>query len=180
MSDLVLAATDRPLPIEMKRLEDDRVPAGLVGLGSYLGDRLIARCAVPDEVVEFIERNQIFAEPVPLVLAGREEAPGLQCRLFAVVAVTPPVEGEAEPEPWADSVPGAGFEAANAVEEDEQNGPGQGMIFLGEIVRFARDRVHPENLGFEVADVLRRLVEGKTTEVVDRALDDLLNGGDPA
>jgi hypothetical protein len=34
--------------------------------------------------------------------------------------------------------------------------------------------VHPGNLPLEAADILRRLIEGKTTEVVDKALEDLL------
>lgn len=181
MSDLILAATDRPLPIAVKQIDDERVPEGMVGLGTYLGDRLIARCAVPTDVLEFIETNGVFAEPVPLVLAAREEPPGLQCRLFAVVAVSPPTESEDEPEPWAQSVPGAGFEAEVEEEPDEEADlAGQGMVFLGQIVRFDRDRIHPDNLGLEAADVLRKLVEGKTSEVVDRALDDLLGGGGPA
>ena len=95
-----------------------------------------------------------------------------------MVSVTPPTESEDEPEPWAASVPGAGFESAT---DGEPDGEGierlEGMLFLGQIVRFDRDRVHPDNLGLEAADVLRRLVEGRTSEVVDRALDDLLNGG---
>ena len=50
------------------------------------------------------------------------------------------------------------------------------MIFLGQIVRFAKDRRHPDNLALEAADVLLKLVEGRTSEVVDRALDDLVGG----
>ncbi len=44
-------------------------------------------------------------------------------------------------------------------------------------MRFAKDRVHPESLPLEAADVLRKVIEGKTSEVVDRALEDLLGGG---
>lgn len=177
MTDLILAATDRPLPIEVRPIEDDRVPEGMLGLGTYLEDRLIARCAVPPEVFEFVEANGIFAEPVPLVLAAQEESPGLQCRLFAVVRVVAEAEAGEEPEPWATSVPGSTYEAEQS--DGETDEPKQGMIFLGQIVRFARDRVHPDNLGLEAADVLRKLVEGRTSEVVDRALDDLLNGDPP-
>ncbi|MBM4187708.1 MAG: hypothetical protein FJ206_10390 [Gemmatimonadetes bacterium] len=179
MSDLVLAATDRPLPIEVRRIEDDRVPDGLVGLGSYLQGRLIARCALSDDIATFLETRRIFAEPVQLLLAAREEPPGLQCRLFAVVAVEMPEEAEPE-DPWAASVPGAGYEAAVSETGGPDLPPGQGMVFLGQIVRFARDRRHPESLGLEAADVLRRLVEGTTSEPVDRALEDLLGGGSSA
>ncbi len=47
-------------------------------------------------------------------------------------------------------------------------------IPLGHIVRFDRDRVHPESLPLEAANVLRKIIDGDTSEVVDRALSDLL------
>ena len=47
-------------------------------------------------------------------------------------------------------------------------------IQLGNIVRYDRDRVHPESLPLEAVDVLRRIIDGETTEVVDRALADRL------
>ncbi len=170
--EVVIAATDRPLPIAVRRIADERVPADLVGLATYLDDRLIARCAVPEEVAEFIEGKGLFEQPAQLVLAAKEEAPGLQCRLFALVEVAAERRGEPE-EPWATSVPS--FEATT--QADSVQATPQGMVFLGLIVRFARDRKHPDNLGLEAADVLRRVVEGETTEVVDRVLDDLLGGG---
>ncbi len=174
--DMVLAATDRPVPLSVRRIDDDRVPEGLVGLGSFLDQRLIARCAVPTDVAAMIEEQELFEQPVQLVLAAREEAPGLQCRLFAVVEV--PQGREDEPrEPWADSVPGAGFDQEN--EEDEEDAePAQAMVFLGQIIRFERDRRHKESLALETADVLRRIVEGQAVEVVDKVIEDLTNGSD--
>ena len=164
-SAVVVAATDRPLPIAVRRITDERVPADLVGLATYLDDRLIARCAVPEEMVEFIEGKRLFDQPAQLVLAAKEEPPGLQCRLFALVEVARDGDQDAA-EPWAQSVP-----------KYEEAVTPQGMIFLGLIVRFARDRKHPDNLGLEAADVLRRVVEGQATEVVDKVLEDLLGGG---
>jgi hypothetical protein len=174
MSDLVLAATDHPLPIRVGRIDDERVPEGLIGLGTHLHDRLIARCAVPSEVAELIETSQIFQAPVQLVLAAREAPPGLQCQLFAVVAIAA-LEADEEAEPWAASVPGAGY--PDSTGEDSRSDGGQGMVFLGQIVRVERDRKHRENLGLEAADVLRKLIEGSTSEVVDRVLEDLLDEG---
>jgi hypothetical protein len=184
MSDVVLAATDRPVPLVVRRIEDERVPDGLIGIGSYLNERLIARCAVPSEVAGFIEEQDLFVEPVRLVLAATEDSPGLQCRLFALVDVDPGLlaSDEEEKEPWADSVPGAGFEAEPTEDEDVEHlpegGPAQGMIFLGQIVRFDRDRKHPDSLALEAADVLRRIVEGQTSETIDRVLDGLLRSDD--
>src|SRR5690242_13258781 len=115
--DVVLAATDRPLPIEVKWIEDERVPEGMVGMGTYLNGRLIARCAIPPDLARYIEVEGIFADPVQLVLAAQEEDPGLQCKLYAVVdIVMPEVEPEEESDPWAASVPK--FEASEGEDED--------------------------------------------------------------
>lgn len=175
--DMVLAATDRPVPLTVRRIEDDRVPEGMVGLGSFLDQRLIARCAVPVDVAAMIEEQELFEHPVQLVLAAREEAPGLQCRLFAVVEVPPDREEEPR-EPWADSVPGAAYEREADAEVEGEPEPAQAMVFLGQIVRFDRDRKHRESLALETADVLRRIVEGQAVDVVDKVIEDLMDDSD--
>jgi hypothetical protein len=73
-------------------------------------------------------------------------------------------------------VPGASYESAveESDEEDEDDDPAVAPIPLGNIVRYERDRVHPESLPLEAVDVLRRIIDGETSEVVDRALADLL------
>jgi hypothetical protein len=81
-------------------------------------------------------------------------------------------DGDERP-PWADSVPGAGFDRPEPAEE-----PGQAMVFLGQVVRFDRDRRHPESLALEAVDILRRLVQGEAVEVVDKVLEDLLGDSD--
>ena len=59
-------------------------------------------------------------------------------------------------------------------DHDIHGDPRVAPIPLGNIVRFERDRVHPESLPLETADVLKKIIEGGTSEVVDRALSDLL------
>lgn len=172
MSDEVaLAATDQPLPVAVRRITDERVPEGMVGLGSFLEDRLIARCAVPADLAAMIEEQELFGQPVKLVLAARAADPGLQCRLFAVIDV-PGAGEEAQREPWADSVPGAAFDAP-----DEEE-PTQAMVFLGQVVRFDKDRKHRDSLALEAVDILRRIVQGRAVEVVDKVLEDLLGSDD--
>jgi len=90
-------------------------------------------------------------------------------------------EEEADEAPWAASVPGAGYEAAVAGDDDEEEDDDElegdeevTPLPLGNIVRFARDRVYPDSLPHEAADILMKVIEGKTSEVVDRALADLL------
>ena len=75
---------------------------------------------------------------------------------------------------WAASVPGAGYEAAlDEGEDDDEPEANVATLPLGNIVRYAHDRVHPESLSHEAADVLRKVIQGETAEMVDRALADL-------
>lgn len=171
----VVVATDQPLPLRVDRINDDRAPDGMVVLGSFLGDRLVARCAVPEEAALMLEARDFFQAPARLVLAARVAPPGLQCQLFALIEL--PEDHDEDPEePWAASVPGAGFERAvgyDAPEEDAGAG-GQAAVLLGQIVRFDRDRKHLDNLPLEAIDVLSTIVQGRLVEVVDKVLDDLL------
>lgn len=175
---VALAATEQPVPLRVARLDDDRVPADMVCMATYRGERLIARVVMPPEAWESVERHGWFDEPRQVVLVAREANPGLQCQLYAVLpAAAAELEDEDdEVEPWASSVPGASYERAIAGEDDEEEGeePQMAAFPLGNIVRFAADRVHPDDLALEAVDVLRKIIDGKTTEVVDRALRDLL------
>lgn len=190
-SPVALAATETPVELRVALIEDDRTPEGMVCMGTFRGDRLIARCVLPPAAWEQIEEFGLFDEPVPVVLVARESPPGLQCQLFAMVPVPDEDEDDEEDddeteEPWAASVPGSGYEAAVAGEEDadegdeeeegeeEEDDAGVTPLPLGNIVRYERDRVHPDSLPHEAADVLMKIIEGKTSEVVDRALADLL------
>ena len=177
---LAVAATDKPLSVALKPLEDERAPEGMACLGSYLGPRLVARCVVPPEAAAFLLERGLFERPVRLALAAREEPPGLQCQLYALVEIHEGLfeEADEEPEPpWASSVPGAGYEAAATEEDDGEDR--QAAVFLGQIIRFEKDRKHPGDLALETMDVLRTIVEGEVSEVVDRVLEDLLGGGSP-
>jgi hypothetical protein len=59
-------------------------------------------------------------------------------------------------------------------EAAEPEDPRVAPVPLGNIVRYQRDRVHPNSLPLETADVLKKIIEGDAAEVVDRALADLL------
>jgi hypothetical protein len=178
---VALAVTDAAVELRVGLVEDERTPEGMICMGTYRGERLVARCVMPPEAWQQVQEYGLFDEPVKVVLVAREAAPGLQCQLYAMVPV-PEVEDdeEVEEEPWAASVPGAGYEAAvagDADEEDDDEVEGDEEVTplpLGNIVRFARDRVYPESLPHEAADILMKVIEGKTSEVVDRALADLL------
>src|ERR1041385_751239 len=82
---VALAATDRALPVRIAAIEDERAPEGMACIGSFLGPRLVARCVLPPDAAAFLLDRGLFAQPVRLALAAREESPGLQCQLFALV-----------------------------------------------------------------------------------------------
>ena len=201
---VALAATDRALPLRLAPIEDERAPEGMACIGSFLGPKLVARCVVPPDAAAFLLERGLFTQPVRLALAAREEPPGLQCQLFALVDLpgdffeSPEEEDEAG-SPWADSVPGAAYDRAiqeadapaeepaagedddGTDDEDESDGPEdrQAAVFLGQIIRFDHDRKHPDDLALETMDVLRTIVQGDVSEVVDKVLEDLLGEAGP-
>jgi hypothetical protein len=173
-----IAATESPVQLTVGLVEDQRIPDGMVCMGSYRNGRLVARSVMPPEAWAQIDEYGIFDEPVQVVLVARAAPPGVQCQLYAMVPL-PDEEEEDEPEePWAASVPGSSYEASleESEEEDEEDEdePRVAPIPLGHIVRYERDRVHPQSLPLEAVDLLRKIIDGKTSEVVDRALADLL------
>ncbi len=197
---MALAATDRPLPIRLAPIEDERAPDGMSCIGSFLGPKLVARCVVPPDAAAFLLERGLFTNPVRLALAAREESPGLQCQLFALVELPGDFfhrseEDEEAESPWAESVPGAAYdravsgepaageaapdEEADDSDEAEAEADRQAAVFLGQIIRFEKDRKHPGDLALETMDVLRTIVQGDVSEVVDKVLEDLLGGAGP-
>jgi hypothetical protein len=168
-----IAATEEPVQLKVGLVEDDRVPAGMVCMGTYRNGRLVARSVLSPEAWAQIEEQGFFDQPLQVVLVARLAPPGLQCQLFAMVSI-PDEESDEPDEPWAGSVPSSGYEASLETEPASNEDPRVAPIPLGHIVRYAHDRVHPDSLPLETADVLRKIIEGGASEVVDRALADLL------
>lgn len=175
----VLATTDEPVPIDVREIPDERVPEGMTCLGTFLDGTLVARCAVPPGAVDYFSRHGVFSAPRQLVLAAREEDPGLRCELYAIVPMPEQEleDDDDEAEPWSESVPSSNYERAvadaEAEAEDDDDAP-MAAVLLGQIVRFQKDRKHPESLPLETVDVLARIVSGRVVEVVDKVLEDLL------
>jgi hypothetical protein len=172
-----IAATESPVQLTVSLVADERVPDGMVCMGSFRNGRLIARSVMPPEAWAQIQEFGIFDDPIQVVLVARAAPPGLQCQLYAMVPLPDDDEEGDEEEPWAASVPGSSYEAAvegSDEEEGDSDEPRVAPIPLGHIVRYDRDRVHPESLPLEAVDVLRKIMDGNTTEMVDRALAELL------
>ena len=172
------------MPLRVELLEDERTPDGMVCMGTYRNDRFVARCALPAEAWAKVQEHGFFEQPVPVVLVAREAPPGLQCQLFAMVVAAGRTRDSTRTTmtknrgPRVCRAPATRPRCPGARRSEEDDGdPRVAPIPLGTIVRFAKDRVHPDSLPLEAADVLRKVIEGKTSEVVDRALEDLLGGG---
>jgi len=172
-----IAATETPVQLTVSLVNDERVPEGMVCMGSFRNGRLIARSVMPPEAWAQIQEFGIFDAPIQVVLVAREGPPGLQCQLYAMVPLPEDDDEEDDEEPWASSVPGSSYETEveeEGEEDSEGDEPRVAPIPLGHIVRYDRDRVHPESLPLEAVDVLKKIIDGNTTEMVDRALAELL------
>src|ERR671910_1084793 len=106
-----IAATESPVQLTGGLVEDQRIPDGMVCMGSYRNGRLVARSVMPPEAWQQIEEFGIFDEPVQVVLVARAAPPGLQCQLYAMVPLPDDDEEDDGEEPWAASVPSSSYEA---------------------------------------------------------------------
>jgi hypothetical protein len=172
------------------------VPEGMVCLGAYLGERLIAQDARPPQVAErLVEYGGGMAK---LVYATAPDGGGLTGYLYALL----PAEGltellaglEDEEEdgdeeaPWTESA--RAYEAAvggedeedeleddeeegeDADEDDEEEGEAQVLVPLGAIKRVYRS--HPDSVEAEAADVLAHIVAGEVTTVDAQTVEQFL------
>jgi len=178
----VFVTTREPVTVQIAQLDDPRAPESSA-LAAYIDGRMVARSAMPAEAIARLIELRLFDEPVPLGLFAYEEEPGLQCRLFALVPRSL-LEAEAHAaEPWKASVPS--YESSLGAdddddddeedEDDEEETPFE-TILLGHIVRFEKDRKHPDDLAAEAVDILQRIIHGaESLEDADKkAIDDLL------
>jgi hypothetical protein len=180
----VFVTTREPVSVTITQLDDPRAPDSSA-LAAFIDGRMVARSAMPPEAIARLVELHLFDEPVSLGLFAYEEAPGLQCRLFALVPRSLLQADVHNAEPWKESVPS--YEASLGAdddddddddEEDEDDGEEAPFetILLGHIVRFDKDRRHPENLAEEAVDILQRIIHGaESLEDADKkAIDDLL------
>src|SRR5690606_34074948 len=168
-------------------LDDERAPEGSV-LGTFIGARLIARCAMPREAIDQLMSLKLFEQPVPLALLAVEEDPGIQARLFALVPSERIIEAqeeiESEDEPWKSSVPS--FENSmdddddlddedDDDDDDEEGGARSASIHHGYIDRCRGISKTSDGLAAEAGDIPNKIgTGGKRRDVHSRPVDDLL------
>ena len=180
----IFVTTREPVAVRIAHLDEPRAPDSSA-LAAYIDGRMVARSAMPGEAIARLMDLHLFDEPVPLGLFAYEEDPGLQCRLFALVPRALLESDAHDAEPWKESIPSyeSVLEADDDEDEDddddedgdEEEAPFE-TILLGHIVRFAKDRRHPDDLAAEAVDILQRIIHGaEPLEDADRkAIDDLL------
>ncbi len=180
---MIVVTHPEPIRLEARPIEHEAVPDGEVALAYYHEGRLLARGVVTPEAVKAI--SGILTDPVSVALAATEDDEGnIDARLCLVLPVDPdkwPGDEEDGPdEPWRSSLPTApSFDAdfdhtAEEAGEDDEDNPRVALLPIGNVVRHARDRHHPENIAHDVREMLVNLMEGKASDAVEKAIDDLL------
>jgi hypothetical protein len=181
VDELVVVTHPEPIRLEARPIEHESVPAGEVALAYYHQGRLLARGVVSPEAVKAI--NGILTDPVSVALAATEDEDGnIDARFCLVLPVDPDKwpsdDDEAPEEPWRSSVPaapslGSEFDA-NPSDENDEESPRVALLPIGNVVRNARDRHHPASIAKDLREMLVNLMEGKASDAVEKAIDDLL------
>lgn len=181
MDHLVVVPHPTPIALEARSIRHNSVPDGAVGLGYYYDDRLIARSVVASNALETI--RSLLATPVSVALAAREDDSGnIDGRICLVLPVDADAaeQGEAEEpaeEPWKSSVPAPPTEIeggwGDSGSEDE-DGPQFALLPIGNVVRAAEDRRHPDDVANDAKEMLENLLAGGGRDAVQKAIDDLL------
>jgi hypothetical protein len=147
----------------------------MVCLGTTLRGKLIARCVVSPDMWSLVDRTGMLRGPVPLALSAIEESPGCSAgSLRSPTCPRTPRTRNRRTSPGPRACRPSDYDRSVRSSEDE--GPRQAAVLLGFIVRFDKDRKFRESLSDEAVDVLRKLVSGDVSEVVDKVLGDLLGG----
>lgn len=174
----VLVGTASPVPLRVERVEHHLTPEGAACIASYLGGRLIGRCAVPVGTADQFLELDLFRKRVALALNVRQADRVVEGSLLALVPASEvqaelQLKDDDEAEPWKKSVPGSGYSAVSSETGEEEQLVG---VFLGQVVRFEEDRRFADSLVREAADMLAAVVRGKIGAVVDRVIQDLETG----
>jgi hypothetical protein len=193
MDELIVVTHPEPVRLEARPLEVETPPEGNVALAYYCDGHLLARGYVASDAVRAI--NGILSNPVSVALAATEDQSGnIDARFCLVLPVDSenlPIDedDDAPEEPWRASLPAAptfrtafnppdvtsGEDASEADDEDDEDDrPRVALLPIGNVVRDARERHHPDDIAGDLRDMLANLIEGRARDAVAKAIDDLL------
>ena len=182
MEELIVVTHPEPIRLEARPIQHEAVPDGEVALAYYHEGRLLARGVVSPEAVKAI--RGILSNPVSVALAATEDEQGnIDARFCLVLPVDPDKwpreDDEAPEEPWRSSLPSvpsfeSEFEEGGPESEDEDETPRVALLPIGNVVRAAHDRKHPDSIAHDLREMLLNLMEGRASDAVEKAIDDLL------
>jgi len=180
VSQLVVVAYPEPLPIEARPIEHEATPEDALALAYYYRGNVIARGVVPIGAVDAIRK--LLSTPVSVALAASEDDDGnIEGRVCLVLPVDPArfhaeFEDDEEDEPWKASVPAPPPEIfGESAFDPAPDRPHITLLPIGNVVRSARDRNHPEDVPADVREMLENLLAGRGRDAVAKAIDDLLD-----
>ncbi|MGQ0563000.1 MAG: hypothetical protein ACT443_14140 [Gemmatimonadota bacterium] len=190
MDELIVVTHPEPVLLEARPLETDAPAEGNVALAYYHDGNLLARGLVATEAVKAIEG--ILSNPVSVALAATEDRSGnIDARFCLVLPVDPekfPLEDDEDgpvDEPWRSSVPAAPSFSSSYDEqpdddddedlEDGEERPRVALLPIGNVMRNAGERRHPDDIARDLREMLLNLMAGRAKDAVSKAIDDLLN-----
>jgi hypothetical protein len=174
MDHLVVIPHPTPIALEARSLRHTSIPEGAVGLGYYYGGHLIARSVVAASALDTI--RSLLAVPVSVALAAREDEEGnIDGRFCLILPVDEDEEdGESGTEPWRASVPAPPSEVDGAADVGSEAEPQFALLPIGNVIRPASDRRHPDDVATDAREMLDTLLAGGGRDAVRKAIDDLL------
>ncbi len=175
MESLIIVTHPEPVVLDARPIDHDAVPDGAIGVGYYYHDALIARSVVAPESMDAI--HSILSAPVNLALAATVDEQGnIDGRVCLVLPVGRlPHEQDEEDEPWKASVPPPPPEVEQGYGDDATDAaPRVVLLPIGNVVRSARDRNHPDDPAGDAREMLGNLLNGRAQDAVAKAIDDLL------
>lgn len=189
MDELIVVTHPEPVQIEARPLDMETPPEGNVALAYYYDGHLLARGFVASEAVSAI--RGILSNPVSVALAATEDRSGnIDARFCLVLPVDTDKFGtedeEAAPEEaWRASLPMVPsfsskydetddtMDADDDVDDDEQ--ARVALLPIGNVVRNAQERRHPDDVARDLHEMLLNLMHGRAKDAVTKAIDDLLS-----
>jgi hypothetical protein len=181
VEQLVVVTHPEPVQLEARPMEAVTTPDGSTALGYYHRGNILARGVVSNDALEAIEG--LLEAPVSVALAATEDDEGnIEARICLVLPVDPDEEpkrrsdDDEEPnEPWRASVPEPPQIGGSWNENPDDVQPKLALLPIGNAVRGARDRHHPQDVAGDVREMLDNLLTGRGRDAVTKAIDDLLN-----
>lgn len=186
MKPVVVVTYPHALPLEIEPFDHGSMPENSTGLAYYFRGGLIARGVVSDEAVDSIKA--LVDDPVHIALAAQEDdggnIDGRLCLVLPVELGQQLMEEDDEPdEPWKASVPAPPSEidsyggkaggSGGSAGDDEK--PQMALLPIGNIIRSAHARNHPQDVSADAREMLVNLLQGSGKDAVKKAIDDLLD-----